>query len=315
MRIARLLVVPFAATALLACKPSSTHAPQAVTDQSAAATTSSPSGPDPSRDLAYVCPMDPDIRSNEPGKCPRCGMALVAGVPDPSEFHLDMTVTPKPLRPNEPARLIFSVFDPWKNNPIRKFNLVHEKLFHAFIVSRDLEYFAHEHPVWDGQVFRHETTFPKPGMYRIAGDFYPEAATPQLLTETLFVAGSEPPPRPIARDYSTKSATNLSVSIATQPEPPIAGVTAQIRLTLDPGDGLERYLGAWGHMLAGSDDLIDMIHTHPFIADGSPVLQFSLAFPRPRTYRVWLQFQRRGVINTVHFDIPVAPAPSAHPSD
>ena len=35
-------------------------------------------------------------------------------------------------------------------------------------------------------------------------------------------------------------------------------------------------------MLAASDDLIDMIHTHPFIADGSPQMQFSLVFPRPR---------------------------------
>ena len=28
-------------------------------------------------------------------------------------------------------------------------------------------------------------------------------------------------------------------------------------------------------------------------------------FPRPQTYRVWVQFQRDGVVNTVHFDVPV----------
>ena len=64
-------------------------------------------------------------------------------------------------------------------------------------------------------------------------------------------------------------------------------------------------MGAWGHMLAVSDDLIDMIHTHPYIADGSPQMQFSLTFPRPRVYRVWVQFQRNGVVNTAHFDVPV----------
>jgi len=58
-------------------------------------------------------------------------------------------------------------------------------------------------------------------------------------------------------------------------------------------------------MLAASDDLIDMAHTHPFIADGSAQIQFNLTFPRPRTYRVWVQFQRNGVVNTVHFDVPV----------
>jgi len=32
--------------------------------------------------LEYVCPMDKDIRSATPGKCPRCGMTLVKGIPE-----------------------------------------------------------------------------------------------------------------------------------------------------------------------------------------------------------------------------------------
>jgi len=27
----------------------------------------------------YTCPMHPEVRMDEPGKCPKCGMALVAG--------------------------------------------------------------------------------------------------------------------------------------------------------------------------------------------------------------------------------------------
>jgi hypothetical protein len=83
-----------------------------------------------------------------------------------------------------------------------------------------------------------------------------------------------------------------------------------MRFGVTPGDGLQKYLGAWGHMLAASDDLIDMIHTHPFIADGRPQMQFSLVFPRPRVYRVWVQFQRNGVVNTAHFDVAVKAAES-----
>ena len=33
---------------------------------------------------AYVCPMHPDIRSDHPGDCPACGMALVAAAPAPT---------------------------------------------------------------------------------------------------------------------------------------------------------------------------------------------------------------------------------------
>ena len=51
--------------------------------------------------------------------------------------------------------------------------------------------------------------------------------------------------------------------------------------------------GAWGHMLAASDDLIDLIHTHPFLANG-PLIQFNVEFPRARTYRVWVHLNAKG---------------------
>ncbi len=59
-------------------------------------------------------------------------------------------------------------------------------------------------------------------------------------------------------------------------------------------------------MLAASDDLIDLIHEHPFLADGGSQIQFNVIFPRARTYRMWVQFQRQGVVNTAHFDVPVS---------
>ena len=189
-------------------------------------------------DLAYVCPMDPDIRSNEPGHCPRCGMALVAGIPDPKEFHLDLTVTPNPPRPHEQAEMVFTVFDPWKNNPVKKFTAVHEKLFHAFIISRDMQFFAHDHPQWDDKdSFRLNVALPQPGMYRILGDFYPEAATPQLLNHDLR-RRHRTEGRCATRDYSEKQADNLSVGIAVTPADPMAGITTQVRFTLQPGDGI-----------------------------------------------------------------------------
>ena len=58
-------------------------------------------------------------------------------------------------------------------------------------------------------------------------------------------------------------------------------------------------------MLAVSDDLNDMIHTHPSIANGGPSVQFDVYFPREAMYRVWVQFQRLGKVNTLAFTIPV----------
>jgi hypothetical protein len=47
------------------------------------------------------------------------------------------------------------------------------------------------------------------------------------------------------------------------------------------------------------------MHAHPAIADGGPHIQMNVIFPRPGMYRVWLQVQRDGKLNTVSFTIPV----------
>jgi len=262
------------------------------------------------KSAVYVCPMDPDVRSNGPGTCRRCGMTLLAGIPDPVEFHLDLTTAPSPPQPLRTTTLEFSVHDPWKDRPVHDFVTVHEKLFHAFVVSQDLSYFNHGHPTLQGDgVFTFPVVLPTSGMFRVLGDFYPNGATPQLIAETLVVPGGDvPAPATLSRDYATKSDQNLRVSLTTLPEQAAAGTRTQMTFRIDPVEGFEKYLGAWGHMLAASDDLIDMMHLHPIRADGADV-RFDVVFPRPHPYRVWVQFQRKGVVNTVHFDVPVEEAP------
>jgi len=258
------------------------------------------------QDLVYQCPMDPDIRSNKEGVCSRCGMKLRAGIPEPIEFPVDLNVLPRAVKPGEKAQLEFAVRDPQNNRQIQHFEIVHEKLFHMFLMSRDLQVFVHDHPVFgeDGK-FRYGYAFPKSGLYRILADFYPEGATPQLIAKTVIVPGPAQLAPVITRDYSTKQTENMTVSLTTDPPQPIAGTKTMLFFKLEPADGIEKYIGAWGHMLAASDDLIDMIHTHPFIADGGPEMQFNVYFARERMYRIWVQFQRKGVVNTAQFDVPV----------
>jgi hypothetical protein len=258
----------------------------------------------------YMCPMDRDVRGHAPGKCPRCGMALVTSIPDPVEYRVELSTDTAP-QPGVPVGLTFRITDPWKGNPVTRFTEVHERLYHAFVVSRDLQFFVHGHPEFRDGAFKYDVTFPSAGMYRVLSDFYPEAAVPQLAATTLFVGNVEPDARPVklARDDSPKQGTNLTVSMVTIPQHPVTGIPTRVRFTLSPAAGLERYLGVWGHMLLASDDLIDMMHTHPSLADGGAEAEFSIVFPRAHTYRLWVQFQRNGEVNTVHFDLPVRPHP------
>ena len=123
----------------------------------------------------------------------------------------------------------------------------------------------------------------------------------------MFVAGGSEPlaaAPSLSPDYATRAAENVSIGFATSPAEPVAGAPTQLRFTIDPSEGLERYLGVWAHMLAASDDLIDMMHVHPSLADGGREMQFNnVVFPRARGYRIWIQVLRHGVVSTAHFDV------------
>src|SRR5207248_6911892 len=82
----------------------------------------------------WVCPMDPDVRSDKPRVCPRCGMKLVLSVPDRIEYPLDISHSPTLLHPRRPVTITFRVLDPKTRQPVRNFEVVHEKLMHLFLV-------------------------------------------------------------------------------------------------------------------------------------------------------------------------------------
>ena len=137
---------------------------------------------------------------------------------------------PQPVRAGQAAAVQFFVHDPWKDRPVSSYNIVHEKLFHAFVVSEDLQFFRHAHPTLaaDG-MFQLPIVFPKPGMYRVLGDFYPAGATPQLNARTLFVPGDSPAPVQLTRDYSPKAGENMNVAH----EGIVDAVTPQLKTCLN----------------------------------------------------------------------------------
>jgi hypothetical protein len=249
----------------------------------------------------WVCPMDPDVRSAKAERCRKCGMQLVAGIPHPVEYPVEMKISS-----GKDLTLRFRVLHPATREPA-KLELIHERLFHLFLVSRDLSVFRHEHPVMepDGS-FVLRTKLPKGGMFRLLCDFYPTGGTPQMIPKTIFLPGAGLNAR-FRPDLRPQTGENVTVSLRLEPEQALAGKKTMLFFQLEPADGLEPYLGAWGHLMAASSDLIDMMHAHPAWEERGPNVQFNLIFPRPGLHRVWAQFQRRGVVNTVAFNIPVMP--------
>jgi hypothetical protein len=277
---------------------------------------------------SYTCPMHPEIRKDAPGKCPKCLMELMpASPPIPDDYDLTLECEPRLVRPNEKFKLRFRIFNPKTGHQVTRFSVLHEELFHLFIVSQDMEHFQHIHPSRqaDGS-FVIETLLPRPGLYRLYMDFWPDGGNPQVLHRSLLVAGFKgdllSQRAHLVPDQSfTKTIDGMRIELKIEPEQLIAGRPATLKYTLsdartaEPVRDLRPYLAAWGHTLILSEDLSDYVHTHPneVVPEaedpkqlrGGPIVTFDTFFPRPGNYRIWSQFLRDQTLVTVSFTVSV----------
>lgn len=308
-----------------ALPPVHTSSPTAVVEPAAAA--------EPKK-AAYSCPMHPEVTSDIPGKCPKCGMDLVSTAPQPS---LAVTVSTTPAKPKagEKARLVFEM----KTGDARvtKFDVVHEKQLHLLMVTPDLAWFAHEHPEPqpDG-TFVLEFAFPSGGTYRLFSDFKASGRGGAVLTTDVIVDG-------IAKPLANLTPSNLKAprsvdghEVRFTAAPPVAGVEKTLTFVVTKGGkpvtNLEPYLGAMGHLVVIGSDAKTFLHAHPEDHAGdhaakphvdpvgaaphehptTGIVSFATKFPHPGLYKAWAQFQVKGkpIIADFVFDVP-AGAPGA----
>ncbi|HEX2443400.1 MAG TPA: hypothetical protein VHJ77_05600 [Vicinamibacterales bacterium] len=274
----------------------------------------------------YWCPMHPDVRADERIACVRCGMTLApidASAFDENGLEIDVS------RGRTPGVVALSIRVLDGDETVRDFEIVHERPFHLFVVSRDLSHFDHVHPEpgADG-VFGMDLRVPRPGVYRLVGDFYPKGGVPQTVQRTIVTPGFDgpllPAATPLEPDAREKTVSGLHVAL--EGEPLVVGRETDLSFAVvDAASGervtdLEPFLGAPGHLLVMSADLADAIHSHPDTQTGTlppggapspqPLVPsriiFQVRFPRPTHYRMWLQVQRRGVVVTVPFTVSVS---------
>src|SRR5258708_37089936 len=86
--------------------------------------------------LDYVCPMDKDVRTDKPGFCPRCHMKLVLGIPDDSEFPVDLKISPRGFRAGDKVQLAFHIPHPKTGRPVAHFEIDHDKSFRMLLVKQ-----------------------------------------------------------------------------------------------------------------------------------------------------------------------------------
>ncbi len=248
---------------------------------------------------AYWCPMHPDIRSGTAGRCPVCSMELVPmPAPAAGEYKLDVEVLKGP-RGATGVRL--AVRAPSSNALVTAFRVVHEKLLHLFIVSRDLDYFDHVHPDQQGDgTFLVVRDIP-PGEHMLIADFLPTAATSQMVQRAVIVPGRG--------RSSPMRFDDGGLRVEMKAERLAAGREGRLTFTVtdaasgQPVTDLEPYLGAPAHMLIVRSDLSDAFHEHPEEQVSGPAISFHPLIPAAGDYKLWIQFKRKGRVSTFSFPL------------
>jgi hypothetical protein len=297
---------------------------------------------EPENDVAWVCPMHPDYTMDIAGKCPRCGMDLVKAAPfDVRDYQLDFRTVPAVVKPGQKTKLLFRIFHPGTGEAIKKFEVVHERQYHLFVISQDMEYFQHIHPEEqpDG-TWSIDVTLPKAGYYKILSDFMPGGGSSQFIARPLVTAGyagnlAGASAHLVPDNVSSKTVDGMTATLAYDPPVFNAGQYVHLNFHLTdtatgrPISDLQTYLGAFGHTLIMSEDMVDYVHSHPLDilakqdddsgtpqfaippgADleklrGGPDVTFEGLMPKPGRFRAWTQFRRNDKIYTFAFTFNV----------
>jgi hypothetical protein len=207
--------------------------------------------------------------------------------------------------------------------PVPHLEFVHQMPMHVLVISHDLAHFAHIHPEADPHgIWQVAHRFPGGGRYRVYVDYTPPGANQRLEHFDLAIPGPPPPAqRPhalpaIALDNARSLRAGADLELLFRPLQPIA----QWR----------PYLGAWAHVIIAGDGLSSFLHAHPIDSlpqsqqhshsaqDLGPPpdrLRVAALFPAPGRYKLWLQIQTASGVETIPFQLQVAPAaPAASPN-
>ncbi|MBA3734590.1 MAG: hypothetical protein H0W90_05245 [Actinobacteria bacterium] len=185
--------------------------------------------------------------------------------------------------------------------PLRSYDVTHEKRMHLIVVRRDLTGFHHIHPVVQGERWVARIPALQPGSYRAFADFSTGGET-TVLGVDLALAGSFTP-SPLPRSHQAATPDGYIVSL--DPGGPFASgkeTTVSFHVTRNGRTAaVGRYLGARGHLVILRAGDLAYLHTH---ADENS-LQFGATFPSAGRYRAFLQFSAGGSVHTAPFTIEV----------
>jgi hypothetical protein len=211
---------------------------------------------------------------------------------------LRVVVDEPELRRGRAQTLRFRIVDA-DGATVRHFDVEHEKRMHLILARRDLTGFQHLHPeqAADGG-WSVPLRLGEPGSYRVFADFSHDAEKTTLAADLRVDGDAElgALPGPAATAVSDGGYDVRLDAPAAHP-----GEEAELRFTITKEGRTvqpEQYLGAGGHLVALREGDLAFLHVHP---TASGAAAFDTTFPTEGRYRLFLQFQHDGRVQTVAF--------------
>ncbi|MDK0517882.1 hypothetical protein [Streptomyces sp. ML-6] len=211
------------------------------------------------------------------------------------------------IRAGARSEIRFTVKDD-SGRKVTAYRREHGKELHFILASSDLTQYRHLHPVRaaDG-TWSTSVDLPEAGGYRAFADFTPAAPGAGNLTlgADLAVSGAY---RPAALPAPRATAGTDGYDVALDGDLR-AGRSGELKLTISrngrPVTDLQRYLGAYGHLVALRSGDLAYLHVHPNEGGPGPEVSFTATAPSAGTYRLFLDFQHEGKVRTAAFTLRV----------
>lgn len=194
------------------------------------------------------------------------------------------------------------------DQPLRSFDVAHERRMHVIVVRRDLTGFQHVHPRMDADgTWSVPLRLDAAGSYRVYADFERDGR-PHTLAGDLRVDGAAnllPLPAPQPRTTSDGGdAVRLDADGLHADE----DTTLRFTVTRDGQPvAIEPYLGAGGHLVALREGDLAFLHVHPIGDARDGRVAFETTFPSAGAYRLFLQYRVGAHVRTAAFTLEVTP--------
>jgi hypothetical protein len=263
--------------------------------------------PDPNAE-AWLCPMRCEGQKTHaaPGRCSQCGTPL--SLATVASYGAEIDSVPRSLRAETPVRLGITLRDP-SGAPAA----VDADALDAYVVSADLASFAHGRPVRnpDG-TFHLPATFPASGLYTVFLEFAAGRAGVQHAAADVVVAGSpHDRERLDPNEDNVATVDGYTVTLETDgPFVPLHEIGCRFTVARDgaPVRQLSPVRGAPGQLVIVGDNRTWFLHRAARPGSASDGAAFRCVFPKPGTYRMWVQLQPGAELLTVPFTVRVVRA-------